>query len=170
MRDLIKDIRHSIRAILRRPGFTAIAVTALAVGIGINAALFSVVSAVVLDAFALLALLMASLGLYGVISYLVEQRTQEPGIRIALGAQRRNVLRLVLTHGIKMASMGVAAGLLASLGLTHLLSVLLYGVNATDPATFAVISVLLMLVAVLACYVPARRATKVDPLVALRYE
>jgi len=123
-----------------------------------------------LDAFAILALLMASLGLYGVISYLVERRTQELGIRIALGAQSRNVLRLVLGDGLKMTVIGVAVGLLAAFGLTRLLTGMVYGVSTTDPATFAAIAVLLIVVALLACYIPARRATKVDPLTALRYE
>lgn len=125
---------------------------------------------VLLDSFAILALLMASLGLYGVISYLVERRTQELGIRIALGAQRWSVLRLVLSDGIKMAGFGIAVGLLASLGLTRLLTGMLYGVSATDPLTFIVIAVLLILVAAFACFLPARRATRVDPLVALRQE
>jgi len=123
-----------------------------------------------LDAFAVLALLMASLGLYGVISYLVERRTQELGIRIALGAQRQNVLRLVLGDGLKMAVAGVAVGLLAAFGLTRLLTGMVYGVSTTDPATFSTIAVLLVVIASLASYLPARRATKVDPMVALRYE
>jgi predicted permease len=127
-------------------------------------------SMILLSVFAALALLLSSIGIYGVISYVVGQRTHEIGIRIALGAQRSDVLRLMLGEGMKMAMMGVAIGIAAALGLTQLMAKMLFGVSATDPITFCAVALVLTAVALTACYIPARRAMRVDPMVALRYE
>jgi putative ABC transport system permease protein len=127
-------------------------------------------SVFLLGAFGVLALLLASIGMYGVISYSVLQRTQEIGIRMALGAQRRGVFGMVLGQGARLAGLGIAIGLVVALGVTRLLAGFLYGVRPTDPLTFAGVSLLLLGIALLACYLPARRATRVDPMVALKYE
>ena len=133
----------------------------------LNARRFSLT---LLAAFAALALLLSSLGIYGVISYLVGRRTHEIGVRIALGARRGDLLRLILGHGARMAVVGVFLGLAASLALTRLMDKMLYGVSPTDPLTFLAVAGILTFVALAACYIPARRAARVDPIVALRYE
>jgi hypothetical protein len=120
--------------------------------------------------YALLALFLASLGLFGVLAHAVSRRTQELGVRMALGAKRSDLLVMVVKEGIVLTAVGLGGGLLGAMVLTRLMTSLLFGVSSTDPAVYLGISLLLMTVAVAACYLPARRATKVDPMVALRYE
>jgi putative ABC transport system permease protein len=128
------------------------------------------VTLILLGIFSALALVLAAIGIYGVISYSVAQRTHEIGIRMALGADGGGVLRMILAQGAKIAGAGVVIGLAASLGLTRLMANLLFSVSAADPLTFAAVAIALVLVAMLACYIPARRALRVDPIIALRYE
>jgi len=128
------------------------------------------IAATVLGVFGLVALLLSAIGIYGVTSYAVAQRTHEIGIRLALGAQLSDVLKLVLSYGLKLTIIGAAIGLIGAYLATRAITSVLYGVSATDPLTFVVVSVLLVGVALIACYVPSRRATRVDPLIALRSE
>jgi len=123
-----------------------------------------------LSVFAGVALLLAAIGIYGMLSYSVQQRTQEIGIRMALGAQRKDVLWMVMKHGMRMTGLGIAIGLAGAFGLSRLLTALLFGVKPNDPWTFVAVALVLALTALVACWLPARRATRVDPLLALRYE
>jgi putative ABC transport system permease protein len=127
-------------------------------------------SALLTGSFAALALLLAAVGIYGVLAWTVSERTREIGVRLALGAQTGDVLKLVIGQGLKLTLIGLAVGLTASLPVARAMKSLLFGVGAGDPTTFAVIALLLVFTALLACYIPARRATKVDPMDALRRE
>ena len=153
MGSFLQDVSFGVRMLARKPGFTAVAILTLALG-----------------AFAGLALVLASIGIYGVLAYHVEQSTHEIGLRMALGAQQRDVRRFVLRQGAVLAGLGVTIGLVGAFATARFLSSLLFGITPTDPASFIGVALLLSLVAMTAAYLPARRATQVDPMVALRYE
>ncbi|HEX3684518.1 MAG TPA: ABC transporter permease [Bryobacteraceae bacterium] len=161
------SVRESIRAV--DPGLPMARVVALTrlVDDSMTQPRFAMV---LLGSFAGLAVVLACIGMYGVISYGVAQRTREIGIRMAIGAQRQDVFRMVIWQGVRLAGAGIAIGLLGALALTRLMTSFLYGVRPTDPLTFATVSLMLAAVALAACYVPARRATRVDPMISLRYE
>lgn len=163
----VSAIRSELRQMDPQLPLSAIATMDQLLGDSISRSRFTML---LLGIFAAMALALASVGIYGVIAYTVSQRTQEFGIRIALGANGRDVLRLVLGHGVRLMLLGIGLGVAVSLAVTRLLSTLLYGTSATDPATFFAVAALLGLVALAACYVPARRATRVDPITALRYD
>ncbi len=166
-RALIPTVRNSIHESAPNLPLSAVQTMDDAISASLTGQRFATTLLVLFGA---MALLIATVGVYGVISYSVAQRTHEIGIRVALGASRSRVLAMILGQGVRLAVVGIAAGLIASFWLTRLLSDLLYGVKPTDPATFAGVALILMAVALAACWIPARRATRADPMVALRYE
>jgi len=240
MRTLFQDVRYGWRMLLKKPGFTIIAAPALALGIGANSAIFSMVNAILLkplplndldrivtlwemvpsrgvehielaapirgeiqaidrdqpvfdiksmaqvrdrsimpfrvlgmllSGFGVFALILAATGIYGAMAYAVSQRTREVGVRMALGAERGDILKLlVVGQGMRMTAIGIIIGLAGAIGLAQVLKGILFGVGAIEWATFTGVALLLTGVSLLACYIPARRAAKVDPMVALRYE
>ncbi len=164
---IVGSVREAVRSVDPDLPLAKIATLTTLVDESMAQARFSML---LLGAFGGLAVALAAVGMYGVISYSVSQRTQEIGIRMALGAERGSVFTMVLGQGARLAGMGVGIGIAAAFGATHMMSSYLYGVGATDPLTFAAVSLLLGAIALLACYLPARRATRVDPMIALRYE
>jgi putative ABC transport system permease protein len=153
MPTLFADLRFAVRMLAKRPGFTTRRFALTLIGL-----------------FAGLALLVASIGIYGVISYTVAESTRELGIRMALGAVKADVLRMVLGRGLKLVLVGIAVGAIAGLAATRVVASFLFGVSAYDPLTFVAVGGIFVMVALAACLIPARRATNVDPMIALRYE
>jgi putative ABC transport system permease protein len=164
---LTSEIRGVVAGVDKDQSIFAIATMNKVISDGVSTPRLALV---LLGLFSALALILATIGIYGVISYSVAQRTHEIGVRMTLGAQRADILRLVLGQGGKIAIVGIVIGMVAAFALTRLMSGLLFSVSAGDPATFAAVAALLALVAIVACYIPARRAIRVDPMIALRYE
>ncbi|HEY5030203.1 MAG TPA: FtsX-like permease family protein, partial [Candidatus Angelobacter sp.] len=162
-----EDIRQAVRSV--DPALPIANVSTLSTLVN-NSLAQQKFSVYLIAGFGLLALILASVGMYGVISYSVAQRTQEIGVRMALGAQPRDISAMVLLQGVRLAGLGIAIGLVVAFVVSRLIANFLYGVNASDPLTFVSVTLTLMAVALLACYIPARRAARVDPIVALRYE
>jgi hypothetical protein len=182
---LKQDVVYALRAFGRAPGFTSVVILTLALGIGATTAVFSVVHAILIDPlpypnqdrlvmifeeFAAVAVVLAAIGLYAVLSQLIAQRTREFGVRMALGARKNDLLKLVLREGMVLTLVGLAAGLMITLSLAGFLRSLIYGLKTTDRWTLSAGSLLLLLVTLLAMYLPALRASRVDPKVALQYE
>jgi putative ABC transport system permease protein len=163
----ISTLRNAIQAL--DPETTTFGLQTMKDRIGVSLLLPQYVAGL-FGAFGLLGAALAIVGLYGVVSYSVSQRTQEMGVRMALGGQRVDVFKLILMQGMKLTAAGLVLGLIIAVVTTRLLAAILYGIGATDPVTFAAVSLLMILVTLAACYIPARRATRIDPMVALRHE
>jgi ABC-type lipoprotein release transport system permease subunit len=176
MQTLLADLRIAFRMLAKRPGYASVAILALALGIGANTAVFSVIRGVILrplpyaDPSQLVAIWVGSIGIYGVISYNVTESTKELGIRLALGALKSDILKMVLDRGLKLVLLGIGLGAAASLALTRMIASFLFNVSPSDPVTFAAVAGIFVMVALAASLIPALRATKVDPMVALHYE
>ena len=164
---LLPAVKEKIREVNKEQAFSSVATIDQLVERSLNRRRFNLL---LLASFAVLALILAGVGLYGLISFMTAQRTHEIGIRMAFGADPRDVLKLIIGEGMTLTLAGIVIGLLASFALTRLMESLLFGITTMDPVTFVVIAFVLGAVPLLACYIPARRATKVDPMVALRYE
>jgi hypothetical protein len=178
LEDFFCDTRHPARSLGRSPGFALAAVLTLALGLTVNVTLFSSpaarmplrVGALIAGGQGMIALLLAALGVFGLVSFSTTRRTREIGIRMAMGAGAGQIIRLVARDSLRLVAIGIGLGLLLALGLTRPMAGILYGVTPTDPLVFAAVPALVLFVALLACWLPARRAVKVDPLITLRAE